>query len=370
MSYGPQPYGARRYGHMLFGLRRRVDQGVPEVQDRPGGKYFSAPDQGCALRNNARTSVNIQQLRCFDAIFRLRNLTRAALELELTQSALSKALAVLRDEYQDPLFVRSPKGMEPTPKAHAMVEAVRQALHIVDVELRSGSAFAPAAATRSFTLCCSDLGALYFLPRLLAHVRSHAPGVRLNVVQPVQLDMALALAHGDIDLVLGAYPDLGAGIYQQRLFVDSYACLFSAQHPRIQRELTLELFLGERHLVAAMQGSGHHHNTVARSIVEACGTERIAARVATLLVAPFVLEGSDLLLTLPTASARRFSRASGLRMAPCPLPLPPLEVRQHWHERVHHDAASAWLRQVVFDLFAEAGGTRARPMALSTPAPG
>jgi len=334
-----------------------------DISWRPIGRH--------ALRNDARTSVNIQQLRCFEAIYRLRSLTRASLELELTQSALSKALAVLRDEYRDPLFVRSPKGMEPTPKAQTMAEPVRQALHIVDVELRSGTGFAPAAATRSFTLCCSDLGALYFLPKLLAHVRSHAPGVRMNVVQPVQFDMALALAHGDIDLVLGSYPDLGAGIFQQRLFVDSYACLLSAQHPRIRRELTLELFLGERHLLASMRGSGHHHGAVERCIVEACGPERIAARVATLLAAPFMLEGSDLLLTLPTASARRFSRANGLRMVPCPLPLPQLEVRQHWHERVHHDAASMWLRQAVFDLFAEGGGTTAsaRPATLNTPAP-
>lgn len=313
-----------------------------------------------ALRNEARASVNIQQLRCFEAIFRLRNLTRASLELGLTQPALSKALSLLRDEYQDPLFVRTPKGMEPTPKAHTMAELVRAALHIVDVDLRTGTRFLPEGASRSFTLCCSDLGALHFLPRLLAHVRDHAPGVQLRFVQPIQQDMALGLASGEIDLVLGSYPDLGAGIYQQRLFTDSYACLFSAGHPRIRHEFSLVQFLAESHLVATMPGSGHHHNAVGRCIVDACGTERVAAQVPTLLASPFILEGSDMVLTLPAVSARRLSQTSGLRMLPCPLPLPPLEVRQHWHERVHHDAANAWIRQMVFDLFADAGSVTAR----------
>jgi len=317
-----------------------------------------------ALRNEARASVNIQQLRCFEAIFRLRNLTRAALELELTQPALSKSLALLRDEYQDPLFVRTSKGMAPTPKAHAMAELVRAALHIVDVDLRTGTRFLPEGASRSFTLCCSDLGALHFLPRLLAHVRVHAPGVRLRFVQPVQQDMALGLASGEIDLVLGAYPDLGAGIYQQRLFTDSHACLFSAGHPRIGHALSLAQFLAESHLIATMPGSGHHHNIVGRCIGEACGTERVAAQVPTLLASPFILEGSDMVLTLPTVSARRLAQANhGLRMLPCPLALPPLEVRQHWHERVHHDAANAWIRQMVFDLFADAGSAMTRSTA-------
>jgi DNA-binding transcriptional LysR family regulator len=303
------------------------------------------------MRDDARPIVNLQHLRCFEAIYRLRNLTRAADSLQLTQSAMSKSLSCLRDEYGDALFVRAGGTMEPTPKAHSMIEPIRSALRIIDVELKSGARFDPSSAMRSFALCCSDLGTLYFLPKLLAHLRSHAPGVRLHVLPPAQTDMALGLAHGDIDLVLGAYPDLGSGIFTQHLFDDSYSCLLSAQHPRIKKNMTPEGFVNERHLVASNLGSGHQHAQIERRIVEACGPERIVARVPTFLAGSFMLEDTDLLLTLPTASAKRFTRASGLRMVPCPLQLPPLEVRQYWHERVQHDAAHQWLRQLVFDLF-------------------
>ena len=205
------------------------------------------------VRSDLRSDIELQHLRVFEATYRLRNLTRAAIELELTQPALSKSLRVLRERLSDPLFVRTPRGMELTSRADAMIEAVRRALHIVDVELRSAAEFDPATATRLFVLCCSDLGALHFVPRLLHHTTRPAPALQFRVVAPFP-DIASGLAEGEVDLAVGPFPDLGAGIFQQRLFSDSYVCVVSVDHPRVRDGYTIDDFKRERHLVASIPG--------------------------------------------------------------------------------------------------------------------
>lgn len=303
------------------------------------------------MENHNRSQVSIQQLRCFESIYRLRSLTRAASELGLTQPALSKALASLRLEFRDQLFVRTSSHMEATTQADRMIQSVRTALHIVDVDLRAGTSFDPATARRSFTLCCSDLGTLVLAPALLAHFRAKAPNIRLRVVPPIQVDMALGLAQGEIDLVIGAFPEISSDLYQQVLFSDTYSCLVSAQHPRIRQAITLEQFVAEYHVVASAVRSGHQHSAVERRIIELCGADRIAARVPTFLAAPPLVERTDFLLTMPTVSAKHFVRPRILRLASCPLDIRPLEVRQYWHQRTHHDSAHLWLRKAVFELF-------------------
>src|SRR4051812_30876752 len=239
--------------------------------------------------SHRRPQIDVQHLRVFEATLRLGSLTRAADELGLTQSALSKSLGTLRGHFDDPLFVRTPRGMEPTPRAQSLAAAVQQALSVFDEELRAPPQFDPATSERYFSLLCSDFGALHFLPPLLAHTSRAAPGVQFGMVSLRNVDMAGALAAGEADLVVGAYPDMGAGIFQQALYRDDYACLVSTEHPRITQTLTLEQFLGESHVMVSAQGTGHVHREVERLILEACAPQRIAARVQGFTAAPFAV---------------------------------------------------------------------------------
>lgn len=301
-----------------------------------------------------RLDIDLQHLRAFEATYRLRSLTRAAVELDLTQPALSKSLRTLRERFGDPLFVRTPRGMEPTPRAEEMVDPVRRALRIVDVELRSRTTFDPATDARAFAFYASDLGTLHFLQRYLEYASRHAPGLQFRVVSLAGANMPLGLTE-DVDLAVGGFPDLGAGIFQQRLFADPYVCLVSADHPRAGDAFTLEQYARERHVVASVAGTGHQHGQVESRIVEVCGSVRIAARAPSFLALPFMLRGTEYVFTLPEAHARRFVALGGLRMVPCPLPLAPLEIYQYWHERKHHDAAHRWFRQLTFELFGDGG---------------
>lgn len=298
-----------------------------------------------------RLDIDLQHLRAFEATYRLRSLTRAAMELDLTQPALSKSLRTLRERFGDPLFVRTPRGMEPTPRTEEMIGAVRRALRIVDVELRSRTTFDPASDTRVFSFYASDLGTLHFLQPYLAYAARHAPGLQFRVVSLAGANMPVGLAE-EVDLAVGGFPEFGAGIFQQRLFADPYVCLVSADHPRIGERFTLEDYARERHIVASVAGTGHQHAQVESRILEACGAGRIAARAPSFLALPFMLRGTAYVFTLPEAHARRFLVLGGLRIVPCPLPLAPLEIYQYWHERKHHDPAHRWFRQLTFELFA------------------
>ena len=304
-----------------------------------------------------KPQIDVQHLRAFDSILRLASLTRAADALGLTQSALSKSLGALRAHFDDPLFVRTPRGMEPTPRAQALTSAVQQALHVFDDELRSPPRFDPAVSDRFFSLLCSDFGALYFLPHLLAHTATSAPNVKFGVMSPRRVDIAAALASGEADLTLGSYPQLGAGIYQQVLYSDDYICLVRADHPRIGETLDLERYLSERHVVVS--ATGHVHSEVERRILGSCDPGRIGARVQVFMAAPFVVRATDLIATIPRRSAQGFLALGNLRVLPCPLELPQMQIRHYWHERFHHDPANRWLRSLTFTLFGE--GAAAEP---------
>src|SRR5688572_7214556 len=154
--------------------------------------------------------IDLNLLRAFDAVLRERSVTAAAARLDLTQPAVSNALARLRAIFEDPLFVRTPKGMDPTPFARELGEPVRQALALLESALAHGPGFDPATSSRSFRFYMSDLGQIEFLPPLVERVHGDAPGVRLEAVALEVDDIGDALATGALDVAIGFLPGLGA----------------------------------------------------------------------------------------------------------------------------------------------------------------
>src|SRR5256885_7311642 len=205
------------------------------------------------------TIVNIQDvdlnlLRVFDAVLRERAVTAAAARLGLTQPAVSNALARLRAVFGDPLFVRTPSGMDATPFARELAEPVRQALALLESALAHGPGFDPASATRAFRFYMSDLGQIEFLPPLIERIQKQAPGVRLEAVALEVEDIAGALAAGSLDLAVGFLPGLGPPTRRRALFRDPYLCLMRADHPI--RSLPKKRFEEASHALVSYRG-GH-----------------------------------------------------------------------------------------------------------------
>lgn len=295
--------------------------------------------------------LDLNLLRVFDSIAREHSVTVAAARLRLTQPAASNALARLRRELGDPLFVRTPQGMQPTPLAGTLAEPVRHALALIDAALAGGPAFDPATSTRSFRFYMSDIGEIFFLPPLVERLRQLAPGVHLEAVSLAPEDIGPGLATGAIDLAVGFLPELPGSVKQRRMFRDPYVCLLRADHPRVGTRLTRELFRDALHVLVASPGSGHR--VIEQALARSGLTRRIALRVPHFTVLPMVLERTDLVLTLPSRIARVFAKGQGLRIFEPPVTIPPAEIAVHWHARFDGDSGMRWLRELLFEMFGE-----------------
>jgi DNA-binding transcriptional LysR family regulator len=294
--------------------------------------------------------LDLNLLRVFDAVLRDRSVTAAARHLGLTQPAVSNALARLRVQFEDALFVRTPTGMDATPFARDLSEPVRQALALLESALAHGPGFDPATSARAFRFYMSDLGQIEFLPPLVERAQRDAPKVRLEAVALEVEDIGDALAAGSIDLAVGFLPGLGPPVRRQPLFRDPYVCLVRAGHPFAGKSLSKRQFLAASHALVSYKGG---HRVIEEALERAGLARRIALRVPHFTVVPMVLERSDLVLTLPSKVARVYERQGGFKILTPPVPIAPADVAAHWHERFERDPGNRWLREVIMELFTE-----------------
>jgi len=295
--------------------------------------------------------LDLNLLRTFDAVLRDGSVTAAGERLGLSQPAMSNALSRLRRLLDDPLFVRTPSGMRPTPFAQRLAAPVRQALDLIQTTLAQQAAFDPRTSQRSFRMQLSDVGEIVFLPALLERLEREAPGVQIDTEQLPQDEVSDALAAGEIDLAVGFLPGLSAGVVSKRLFRDRYVCVVRADHPRIGSRITLAQFLAASHLLVSARGSAHE--IVEQTLRNKGLARRIALRVPHFTVVPMILARTDHMVIVPEGLMRAISRFGRFKSLKPPVDIPALDVKVHWHERFDQDPGIAWLRGLLLDLYAE-----------------
>lgn len=296
--------------------------------------------------------VDLGLLPVLDALLRLRSVSRAAEELDMSQPSVSYALARLRTQFRDPLFIRAARGMRPTPRAEALAQPLQEVLDRIKAEVLAPPSFDPAATQRTFSFNMADVGELVFLPALRAHLASAAPAANIRTVSTPPALLEEALRSGDVDLAVGYFPGLqGAGIYQQRLFSHSFVCIVRGGHPRIGGQLTRRQFLEEGH--AVVQQEGKSHELFEQALAELGLSRRVVLSVPHYLAIPLLIAESDLIVTVPYAVARSFARMADLKMLPPPVQVRRADLKQYWHARFHHDPANQWIRGATSSLFVE-----------------
>jgi DNA-binding transcriptional LysR family regulator len=272
------------------------------------------------------------------------SVTAAARRLGRTQSAVSHALDRARTLLKDPIVARQGRGLVLTPRAVAIAEPLRRALADTGNLIRGDGSFSPESATNRFTLFASDYHQLALLPALSARLFRLAPRVVLHVKGPVRdVDRALGSGAGDLAFVLSV--DAFPGLHARRLLSDRFVCLVRRGHPAVKGGFDLDMFVALPHVLIAPIGgrAGQVDDVLAKRSL----ARRVAVIVPHFSIAPRLLLGSDLVLTLPERVARDLATNAGLSVLEAPIAIPPIAVHMVWHERTHRDPAHGWIREML-----------------------
>lgn len=294
-------------------------------------------------KNIARIDLNLFVV--FEAIYREGSISRAANRLNLTQPAVSHALARLRDRLDDPLFVRRGHQMVATPRARSLADPVREALIGLQHCLSGEQAFDPSSARRTFVLGLRDGLEACVLPPLMRYIEQYAPGIEIQSVTVARRDLARELAVGRLDMAMDVQLPSAAEVQQQALMDASLVVLMRKEHPLAGGTLTSKRYLDARHVLVSSRrrGPGLEDFGLAQ-----LGLKReLGLRCQHYQAAFEVVAGTDLLLTLPQMLAQRLAGGDRFVSRKLPVALPSMGLYLYWHRDLESDAAHVWLR----DLF-------------------
>ncbi|MGC3893311.1 LysR family transcriptional regulator [Pseudomonas urmiensis] len=300
------------------------------------------------------THKDLNLLLVFHVLYQERNATLAAERMALSQPALSHKLNKLRHQFGDPLFVRAPRGLTPTPRAHEMAPQVQRLVEDLQgfYERCDGQDFLTRPAR--LHLYSTDYMEQTLLPRLLPIIRSQAPNLVLITHNTRGQLPREALEKGTCDLAIaGFYTDLPDTFHQQRLLSEDFVVLAARSNPRLGAGMSLEAFLACEHLLTTL--TGDLDGLVDRALRAKGRSRRVVAGLSSFLAPARLIRGTDLLLTcLRAVAVEAVERDPQLCIYPMPLALPTIELMQIWHERTHTDPLRKWFRQQVWEVAAKA----------------
>lgn len=302
------------------------------------------PDHHAPARATTRWgAIDLNLLFVFDALNEERNLTRAGRRLGLSQPATSHALGRLRGMLRDELFIRTPEGMMPTPRAEQMAEPIRDALRVLNVALEP-DAFDPVATTRVFTLRVNNYAARALVPSLARHVALEAPGACLDVEPIGKLDVLDQLDAG-ADVALSALVDGGERFKCVRVMEDDFVVLLDREHPAARLPAFTANHLAEiPHVVVSSSGEDMRYLDEA---LERQGLRRSIAVRVPLLSIVLMLVGCDRLAVVPRRVATDLTQICPLTVQDLPFASPRISLAMIWHRRLDNHPAHRWLRDAI-----------------------
>jgi DNA-binding transcriptional LysR family regulator len=291
-------------------------------------------------------AFDLNLLIVFDAVMQDRSVTRAGNRIGLSQPAMSHALNRLRYMLKDELFVRTPDGMVPTPRAEMLAQPLRNALSEMQHALEP-AAFNPAASDRSFALSVNNYAAVVLAPPLVAAISAAAPGVRVDLRPSGTLDIVEQLDRGELDLALGSLDNPGERFATALLLEDLFVMVMRRGHPASRRKLTAAAVAALPHL--EISSSGEDTRFVDHWLKERGVERRIALRAPYLSAAPTLVQ-SDFVATLSRRIAQEFVRNHPLEVRQPPYDPPRVRTVMLWHRRFEGHPAHQWLRGVILSV--------------------
>jgi DNA-binding transcriptional LysR family regulator len=307
--------------------------------------------------------LDLNLLRVFDAVMEERSVLRASQRICLSQSAVSHALARLREVLGDELFIRTPNGMQPTARALTMAPLVRQAWQSLETAVGAPK-FEPDKATRRFTIAVSDFVTIVMVPRLLSLLRQEAPLIDLVIRPDSTTDLAEQIDLGHIDAAIGTFSHKATRFRSQALFAcDDVLIAKSSRHLgklslaalsklpiaavslHGEHNAFVEGFVSERGL--SRRSEMYDRPALEKALSASGQSARIVVSLPHFLALPSLLEQSELAAIVPRPLASSMARTQPLTVHELPYNTSSVDVSVLWHERLTNDAAQQWLLSLL-----------------------
>lgn len=296
-------------------------------------------------------NVDLNLLVAFELLMRERSVSRAAEKMSITQSAMSHVLHRLREQLDDPVLVKTARGMEPSERALSLVEPVGKVLREIERLTRPPAQFDPTISQQRFVLAATDYLEFLVLPPLIEFLVRRAPGIDIHVQRTQSQFPTESLENNTIDMVLGFEVMLSApaAFNRLKLFDDGIACVVRTDHPLANEgEMTLEKYLAANHMLISRTGSntGLIDDWLAKRQLE----RRIGLIVPHFLSAPLIVAQTDMVLSLPLRIGQRFTHLAPLKILPIPFELPNFNLVMIWHPLREIDPGHLWLREQIHEV--------------------
>ncbi len=295
-------------------------------------------------------AVDLNLLVAFEALIEERSVTRAARRIGLSQPAMSAALGRLRGLFEDALFRRTPRGIEPTTRAHELAGPIRAALSQIRRALEGETAFEPARSERAFRLAMTDYSEWLVLPNLMRLLDHEAPGVKLHVrrlerlFEPPDSD----LSAGTVDLAIGFFGDartLADGLRGETLLEERNVVIWRRKKAKHSHALTLDNFAAARH--AAIIYRPEPWGLIDQQLAVVGRKRKLHLAVPNFHTVVETVAASSLIACVPERLAARYAPELQLEVAEAPIEMPPFHTRMVWHQSLASDAGLTWLRASV-----------------------
>ncbi|WP_114764595.1 LysR family transcriptional regulator [Vibrio rhodolitus] len=286
------------------------------------------------------TDLNLVPI--FVAIYEEQNLSKAAVRLEISQPAVSKALARLRDIYDEPLFHRSPNGVEPTAFAMDIYPAMGAALKNFTSTLSASRDFDPSIANKTFSIACVSVASYELMPQLFKQIRQIAPHISLEIHPLFTEDHESDLRLQRYDLIVDMAPRGRTMLKFETVFSERLMVVCSEHHPRIKGSITVEQFLAEQHVVVSRWQS--RQSLMDEDDIAELNKRDIVYRASGALEMLPVIHDSELIGMLPESTIKAFSDAYQIKGVPLPFSDKIHDLCAIWHPSRSNESAHIWLR--------------------------
>jgi len=293
--------------------------------------------------------VDLNLLTVLDALLSERHVSRAGERVGLSQPATSAALARLRATFNDPLLERDGNRMRLTARAAELREPLTAALTALRAVFDDGGEFDARSTKGTFRIATTDFVAMLLLPRLQQELETSAPEltIELSGLSAVQQRMD----EDELDLVIGTFDSLPSRFRRSQLFTEHLVCLVRTGHPSLSGgagpsdPMLLEDYLKYPHLRVSPRGDDL--GSVSRAVADLNVRRHIGCIVQQFSVAPFVVESTDLIATLPARIAIRFADVLAVSIREAPLRLKDRLFEMVWHERRDPAPFHRWMRERI-----------------------